>query len=250
MDKMLLVPSGLFPDRLDPSKEKMTQLDHKMKEILERQDIDEYTKATMYTQALQQYLTLKRNVSEPLTIPVVRQQKEISTVETEISPTDPTAKGEVSVDPLSELVQKNIPKKYVQNAKTLLEQVKKSPNVAFNDKGELVIRGRPIRGSHAMDLIDDFVRPPSKGKVAQVEPVGWGEFAKVLKEMNVPRLLIGNMKRWNHMQLHPSNVPMTPPPTQPKQTLSPPTTVMSGTTRPEKPVYKMDVRPRWEPYSK
>ena len=41
MNKMLLVPSGLFTDRLDTGKEKMSQLDHEMEEILERQDIDE-----------------------------------------------------------------------------------------------------------------------------------------------------------------------------------------------------------------
>ena len=87
-----------------------------------------------------------------------------------------------------------------------------------------MIRDRPVRGIHAMGSIDDFVCPPSKGKVTQVEPVGWEKCSKVLKEINVRCLLIGNTKQWNHMQLHPCNVPMSPPP----KTVTNPFTVKSG----------------------
>ena len=242
----MLVPSGLFPDRQDPVKEKLTQLDQQMKGILERHDIDEYAKATMYSQVLQRYLSLKRKFNEPVTIPIVVQEKGFDT-------NSWTPTGQVSDDTLTASLLKYIPKTYKTKAKNLLEYIEKAPNVAFNDKGELMVHDRPIRGSNAMDLINDFVRPPTKGQVSQSDPVGWGEFAKALKGMNVPHLLIGNTKRWNHMQLHPSNATITPPPTQPKKRPpSPQAAESSVVARPQKPmpVYKMDVRPRWEPYSK
>ena len=98
----MLVPSGLFPDRLDPVKEKLTQLDQQMKEILERHDIDEYAKATMYSQVLQRYLSLKRKFSEPVTIPIVVQKKGSDT-------NSSTPTGQVSDDTSTASILKYIP---------------------------------------------------------------------------------------------------------------------------------------------
>ena len=56
----------------------------------------------LYTQSLQRDLTLKRNVSEPLTIPNFLKHEELGIAQTDISPTDPSAKSVASYDPLSE----------------------------------------------------------------------------------------------------------------------------------------------------
>ena len=88
------------------------------------------------------------------------------------------------------------------------------------------------------------MRTPSEGKVTQVEPVGWGEFANVLKEMNVPSLFVYITKSRNHMQLHTSNVPMIDTPTHAAEadTIAVNNAMSSAITRPEKRVYKMCVR--------
>ena len=118
MDKMILVPSGLFPDRHDPVKEKLTQLDQQMKEIFKRHDTDEYAKATMYSQVLQRYLSLKRKLNEPVTITIVVQVKRYYT-------NSPTPTGQSSDDTLTASVSKYIPKTYKTEAKNLLEYIEK-----------------------------------------------------------------------------------------------------------------------------
>ena len=258
---MLLIPAGLFPGTNDPKVEKVSQLDEQMKEILGRKDVDERTKATMYSQILQQYLNLKRKLDAPRTVPVVKKRRE-STSENSSNTTAkpstvgspaPTSSSAKATDPLATTVLENLPKKYRVNATTLLQEIEKSPNVSFNDRGELLIRGKPVRCSHAVDLIDDVVRPPTKGRVPAGSPVGWFEFAKALKDMNVPRLLIGNTKRWEHMQLLPSSVPITPPSSRTKPTttlITAPATPQPSRslTPPPIPRYKMPSSPQWEAF--
>ena len=72
MGKIMLVPSGLFPDNHDPLKEKLTQLGNQMKDFLERHDIDEYAQATVYSHILQRYLSPKRKL---VMVPIVVQDR-------------------------------------------------------------------------------------------------------------------------------------------------------------------------------
>ena len=75
--------------------------------------------------------------------------------------------NQVSDETLTASVLKYIPRTYKTKAKNLLEYKIKSTNVAISDKGGLIVHGRPIRGSDAMDSFNDFVRPTTKGRVSQ-----------------------------------------------------------------------------------
>ena len=67
--------------------------------------------------------------------------------------------------------------------------------VNWNDRGELLYNGKPMSGTHAVDLINDFLR-----KRKHFNPTGWREFAQVMSGLNVPQDLVGNRDRWLWMQ--------------------------------------------------
>ena len=152
----------------------------------------------MYTQALHQYLTEAK--SQWLsTIPDARQQRETVAGERNISPTFSSAKREASVDALTELMLGNIPNRKWKYAacESFTPGSEKIDKVAFQDTVKFVIRGRPVCGSHAMDMIDDFAAR-SKTKLCR-----WNRW-----DGGLSGFLIGNTKGWNlseeaSFKLHP-----------------------------------------------
>ena len=64
----------------------------------------------------------------------------------------------------------------------------------WNEKGELIHKGRTIENTHINDLVQGILR-----KRKRHTPYGWKMFADALKESNVPQDLVGNVDRWNYM---------------------------------------------------
>lgn len=78
-----------------------------------------------------------------------------------------------------------IPKMYKGKATALLDHL--PPSVTWNIKGELMINGNTLQGSHISDLLRDTQR-----QFRDVIPLGRDQFWEALKEANIPRCLIGN----------------------------------------------------------
>ena len=205
MHKMMLVPSNIQ----SPLTTKVSALDTQMKQILDRTDIDDYTKATMYSQVLNEYLKVRNQINEPQPIHIIdHTQPKIQQIPT-------PSPQEADNEPQQQQPQNNlnhilelVPKNYRQKAATLLGLIENNPNINFNDKSELVIGDRTIVGSHSVDLVNDLVRPKNK---SNPPPTGWSDFAVALKEINIPRIIVGNQDRWRHMTNY-NHVPVTPPP--------------------------------------
>ena len=89
------------------------------------------------------------------------------------------------------LVQ-TLPKPIQQRGRALLLLMSKDParRLSWDTKGQLIYNGRLIVGSHIADLIKD-----SQYLYKRFEPIGMKEFYQSLKEMNVPKTLIGNKQR-------------------------------------------------------
>ena len=68
MKKFMLVPQSPFPS---PLTKKLNQLDDEMKNILEREDVGEATKAKMYSDVLSKYLDVKKQIEAPQRVPIV-----------------------------------------------------------------------------------------------------------------------------------------------------------------------------------
>ncbi|MEG7521707.1 MAG: hypothetical protein M3H12_01195, partial [Chromatiales bacterium] len=62
-----------------------------------------------------------------------------------------------------------------------MEKLKADPTTQWNDRGEFVYNGVPIRGSNMVDLVTDV---PRKRKASS--PVGWVPFVHHLRRRNIP----------------------------------------------------------------
>ena len=181
--KMALVDPRLLdtlrspPPATDTLGRKVQALDDEMKTILDRTDLDDGTKVTLYNQVLQRYnvLTDKR-IKEPLRVVTVN---ELATV----------------------------PKTMRAKASRLMEHLKR--DVEWTARGELIHEGVPVVGSNVVDLVNDLLR---KRKTA---PTGWQPFARQLRAINLPMTLVGNVSRRAYIRPEPSITPsrrsITPP---------------------------------------
>lgn len=178
MKKFLLVPptQSMPPS---PLARKLGELDAEMKSILDRTDIDEYEKAVQYSQVLEKYISVKRQLSRPTPIPLIDQTQQPK-------PATPTISNKSTI----ELGQ--FPTQYRNRAQNLLNHIENKTDLKWNDRGELLVDGAPFAGSHIVDLIDDTVRHKKTER-----PLGSETFIDALLNSNVPRTLIGNKPRLN-----------------------------------------------------
>jgi hypothetical protein len=65
---------------------------------------------------------------------------------------------------------------------TLVEKMKSSPDISWNEKGELKNKGETVQGSNVVDLINDVLR-----KRKYFKQQGWETFGEALREANVPQ---------------------------------------------------------------
>ena len=163
-------------------------LDEEMKTILDRKDLDDGIKVTLYNQVLQRYNGLvDKRVKEP-----------IRTISVNESTKGPKARDEEEAEdtPIRRLeatVLDTVPKSLQVKARRLMEHLKR--NVAWSDRDELVHEGVPIAGSNAVDLVHDLLR-----KRKTDAPTGWRSLAKQLRTANIPMELIGNAARRTYIQ--------------------------------------------------
>ena len=79
----------------------------------------------------------------------------------------------------------SLPKNLKSKGNRLLDFIKNSPDINFNERGELIVDGSTIANSHASDLVNHVL------KKSKVPPIGWNLFEDKLQRMNVPRSLLG-----------------------------------------------------------
>jgi len=92
-------------------------------------------------------------------------------------------------DPFSQLSNQMVPQSMIKTTR-LLKVIK--PYLNFNSDFELVHDGKTVPLSNVVELAEAAIQPGSS-------PIGWREFADVLKRANVPRQLIHNDSLWRYM---------------------------------------------------
>ena len=173
---MLLTPMPASPS---PLIEKMSRLDEEMKRILDRSDLDDKTKAHEYSQVLGQYLATKEQYSRPVPIPIA-EPTPVPTINTQLFPQNSRRKAEA-----------------------LLDFIKDTPGISWNDRRELVLDGKTLHSTNVVDLIDDLSRPLTKKEPRGIEP-----FVQALTEANVPTSYVANRRRLDSTT---TRLPPTPP---------------------------------------
>ena len=156
---------------IHPIHRSMSTLDRDMQNILQRTDLPVEEKVRQYNQILQRYLEYQDHLRIPTAPPPMTISKDIE-----------------------QEVLSTIPKTMRRKAENLLERVKRQSNLGWNERGELLFNGEVIQGTNIVDLVNDMVRQRKS-----FQPRGWREFARALRQDNVPQDLIGNKERWDWM---------------------------------------------------
>ena len=80
------------------------------------------------------------------------------------------------------------PTRYQRTAKSLLDHIRKSDSLGWNDRGELIRDGRIIENTNILDLVHSLVRP----RPTLIPPPGSAEFLEALRSTNTPQELMLN----------------------------------------------------------
>lgn len=157
-------------------------LESQMNKVLSEKNVDDNDKWRHFEQMLQSFVRSASKAREPIQIPIVENDdvglsNESLPLEKEIISSMGGSKG------LS------------RKASLLLDFLRKSPHISWNDRGIVRIRNHSLVNSNILDLVNDVLKTR---KSATSE--GWYEFAHLLADLNVPRELIPNNYRWQYIQ--------------------------------------------------
>ena len=96
----------------------------------------------------------------------------------------------------TEMIVRGIPKTMKTRAQALLAHLKEREDViTWDDMGQVLLNGVLIPKSNISDLISDAMRSRK-----HFNPVGVREFYNVLNEINIPKDLVRNERRWSEAE--------------------------------------------------
>ena len=158
-----------------------------MNDWLEKNDLPEDTKATMYAQQLQRVNQLKNQVFRPEPSPV---QVITHTEQTMTSGSDSTTPSQ-QLNATDKQIIDSVLKTMQNRAKLLIQKLKDHSDViSWNDYGQLVLEGSIVPNSNIVDLVNDVMR-----KRKGFNPEHSNTFAKALAKINVPEDYLRNPDR-------------------------------------------------------
>ena len=159
-------------------------LDGGLQRIMENANLPMDQKAKLYTNHLQQYLTMKDKQTNAYTPPLPPPPPPTPT---QFASTSATAPPSAAVE---EEVMQSIPSKLQKQGRMLMDRVKRDPDMSWNERGELIAGGKVVPNSNMTDLVNDILRNRKS-----VVPLGWEVFSGLLRKGNVPQDLVRNPER-------------------------------------------------------
>ena len=175
--EMLKFVKEKLQDSLSLNLRKYYEAGQVMNDWLEKDDVPEDTKATMYAQQLQRVNQLKNQAVRPEPSPVQTMTLESDTSE-QLSATD-------------KQIIESVPKTMQNRATLLIQKLKDHSDViSWNDNGQLVLDGSTIPNPNIVDLVNAVMR-----KRKGFNPEHSSTFAKALAKINVPEDYVRNPDR-------------------------------------------------------
>ena len=167
----------------------LSALDHELNTIMQDITLPDDEKIKLYQNTLQRFLAVKEsNQQENIKFP------EIAKNNVKLEDTRETESTSDHIKHIKHEIIDGVPKKYKRNASVMLNHIEAHPNTTWNDRGEFVYKGNPIKDSNIFDLVVDILR-----KRKNITPTGWVSFTDALKAINIPLSLVGNVDRLKHM---------------------------------------------------
>ena len=153
-------------------------MDSKLQAILKDNTLSDYDKEKLYNQNLGTYVNMRDQSTK----------KDIMSP----SPQTPQSSTDQASDALghknNDDILTSVPKMYRRKADAFLKYIQSDKDIAWDQQGQLILKGQVIPKSHIIDLIHDSLRLRKKVKRAN----GWRELSHHLSNRNVPKELIGN----------------------------------------------------------
>ena len=184
-----------------PRVEKITKLRRKLDEVLSSphtrkdttQEAKRYRAAKLLTELTAERQRLQRaGFSLP---PAMYPQEEDEKGEDEEEEED----EEDIIAPVTEV----LPRSVTTRARALLNIISRSPTKRLGwdpTTKNLTIKGAPVPGSNILDLVAHVTRDrlprASKTRPSPGPPLGFKTFARALRDLNIPREIIRNRRRW------------------------------------------------------
>ena len=178
----MLLKTSPVPDTLSDS---VLSLDDEIKRVLESTSLSDHDKALNYEQVLNKYLNRVDHVNSRH----IQRPPHSSNQSVGLPHQDPFEK----TLKLEKRIVDSLPKTLQKKGGVLLDHIKETTDMTWNERGELVVQGQTLNGTNVSDLIHEILRSRKLG----IKPEGWSVFANSLKESNIPIDLIGNKARWD-----------------------------------------------------
>ena len=175
---------GKRPGSLSSNLRKYYEARQEMNDWLEKDDVPEDTKATMYAQQLQRVKQLKNQVFRPEPSPV---QMITQTEQTMTSESDSVTPSQ-QLNATDKQIIDSVTKTMQNRAKLLIQKLKDhSEVISRNYNGELVLESSIVPNSNIVDSVNDIMQ-----KRKGFNPEHSNTFAKALAKINVPEDYVRN----------------------------------------------------------
>lgn len=243
-EKMYLVPKNqLEMLKSGTARENIQQvvendLDTSIRNILLRTDLDQSEKAKLYSSILTRFLTIvKQGDRESSVLTLSLPNPDSNHNDTHIDTR--TRVNEGSEDVVAEVL-KNIPSRSVKNSQYILDKMSKAKGLCtWNESGEFVFKGKPIPGSHMLDLLKNVTAPHQVRDDRR--PLGWSEFLQSFAELNIPFSTVPNhhvRRMISSLKTRPGVISHTPEPARPSKKSVKKRISHTTTPRLDEPVFK------------
>ncbi len=185
--KMLVIPEEMWTQQKTEDIERrktvypsLLKLESDIDELLDNDKINDYDKVKLLTQMQQRYKGIY-STKEPLKI---RLEDDAVVPKIELTPAD---ESKPTPDFVANEILLAAPKHSKSKIPTLLNFIKQSGRIGWDNQKRLVIGGQPMENTNIVDLISHLTRKANRSPKVK----GWNEFITQLKHIGTPRELIG-----------------------------------------------------------
>ena len=184
-------------------------LEEKMERVLEHPGTS-YNKSLQYNNLLEKYLSLlkKRSSQESevfLKLPTDSLEKKGTNDEGYIR----VEEEENPRDSIEDDILHNIGARNRKNAAFILQKLRNSDLLRWNQSGEIIVQDKTIKGSHIFDLMKTL---SNRRFHARAIPRGWDDFLKTISKLNIPLTTIANTQAREQLRQRPIDPPSDPNP--------------------------------------
>jgi len=193
MTKMIMVPQQAVSQINQVQDHKNDGIDRQVSEfktalqkIMTDDSLTSETQMQLYNQLFTRYLKLDSDSKEPATV-IMKNENQNSDKQDSI-----INDAKIFHDRWKDAIFQKMPKIHKEKARGLIDFLDKSKELRILDNGEVSINNTIVPQSNIVNLVHDIVRDRPKAP----GPLGYKNIVVLLKDLKIPKELVGNPTRW------------------------------------------------------